>query len=216
MAEGLNISERFVRNVVVPLLRQRHGALVDRIAIGVHGTGSDVLGLDDAISRDHHWGPRAAVLLHDEDARFVEPVRLTLAAECPQEFEGHPVRHDAASRTAVCVDQISGYLSWFLGTSKPAERDEDWFALCETDLLHVTGGKVFHDPLGDWSGIRARLAYYPERIWHKRIADWCMYVSGRDAPYNLYRVSRRGDHVASQIYFGQALRRSMELAFAIE
>jgi hypothetical protein len=43
-----------------------------------------------------------------------------------------------------------------------------------------------------------------------------MYVTGRDAPYNLHRVSRRHDPVATQIYFGQALRRTMELAFALE
>jgi hypothetical protein len=156
------------------------------------------------------------VLLRDEDAALVDSVRRTLATGCPREFEGYPLRHDAASRTAVCVDHIGGYLSWFLGTSTLPRRDEDWFDLCETDLLHVTGGEVFHDPSGEWSGIRARLAYYPECVWRKRIADWCMYVSGRDAPYNLHRVSRRGDDVASQIYLGQALRRSMELAFAME
>ena len=216
MTEALSISARFSQDLLVPLLMQKHPDLVDRLAIGVHGTGSDVLGLDDSISRDHHWGPRAAVLLHDEDASLAEPVRQTLAEACPREFEGHPVRYDAASRTAVFVDTIGGYLGWFLGASAPPQREEDWFALCETDLLHLTAGPVFHDPSGRWSAIRAALAYYPERVWHKRIADWCMYVTGRDAPYNLYRVSRRGDELTSQIYFGQALRRSMELAFAIE
>src|SRR6185503_6144276 len=98
MPEGLKISERFIRTVLLPLVRRHHGELADRIAIGVHGTGSDVLGLDDAISRDHHWGPRAVMLLRDEDARQVEPVRQTLSRSMPAEFEGHPVRLDRANR----------------------------------------------------------------------------------------------------------------------
>jgi hypothetical protein len=156
------------------------------------------------------------VLLQDGDAGAVEAVRETLATRCPGDFEGHPIHHDRANRTGLCVDSIGSYLTWFLGTARLPERDEDWFGLCETDLLHVTSGQVVHDPSGQWSGIRHRLSYYPEPVWKKRVADWCMYVTGRDAPYNLHRVSRRGDAVASRIYFGQALRRVMELGFAIE
>ncbi len=216
MTTAIDISRRFCQQEILPLLRKRHGSLVDRLAVGVMGTGSDVLGLDDVISRDHHWGPRAAVLLLDADAEQVEAVRDTLAAGCPPAFEGHPIHHDASNRTGVCVDHVSSYLHWFLGTASVPQRDEDWFALCETDLLHMTGGEVFHDSAGEWSAIRQRLNYYPDRVWHKRLADWCMYVSGRDSPYNLYRVSRRGDRVACQMYFGVALRRVMEMGFALE
>lgn len=217
MSNALDISSRFAGDILVPLVRQHHPALIDRIAIGAAGTGSDILGLDDEISRDHHWGPRACILLRDEDEDdFGDALRRTLAEKLPATFEGHPVHLDRANRTAVCVDSIGGFLHWFLGASKPPEREEDWFALCETDLLHVTSGAVFHDPSGEWSRVRRRLSYYPDAVWHKRLADWCMYVTGRDAPYNLHRVSRRGEEVASQIYIGMALRRVMELGFALE
>lgn len=216
MPTALDISRRMIEEHVVPLLRRHHPALADRLAVGVHGTGSDVLGLDDAISRDHHWGPRAAVLLADADAGQVDAVRATLAAHMPPAFDDHPVHHDRANRTGLCVDHVSSYLHWFLGTSSLPQADEDWFDLCETDLLHVTGGAVCYDPSGAWTRVRERLSYYPDRVWRKRIADWCMYVTGRDAPYNLHRVSRRGDAVATQIYFGQTLRRTMELGFALE
>jgi hypothetical protein len=217
MGTGLDISRRFCEQVVLPLLRSQHPEMVDRVAIGVAGTGSDVLGLDDEVSRDHHWGPRAAVLLADDDVDdFGDAIRLMLSREFPSAFEGHAVRFDPAHRTGVCVDGISSYLAWFLGTGRMPERDEDWFSLCETDLLHVTSGEVFHDPPGRWTAVRKQLAYYPDRVWRKRIADWCMYVTGRDAPYNLNRVGRRGDLITSHIYFGQAIRRVMELGCAIE
>lgn len=216
MGGALEISRGFCEEVVLPVLRARHGDLVDVVAVGVAGTGSDVLGLDDDISRDHHWGPRAAVLLPDEHANRVGEIRATLAGKLPDAYQGYKVHLDPDNRTGVCVDHLSSYLHWFLGTSRLPEADEDWFGLCETDLLHVTAGEVFHDPGGWWTAVRERLAYYPDRVWRKRVADWCMYVTGRDAPYNLHRVSRRGDEVASQIYFGQTIRRMLELGFAIE
>ena len=42
-----------------------------------------------------------------------------------------------------------------------------------------------------------------------------MYVSGREAPYNLYRVSKRNDNLTSTIYLGLCLKRMMELCFAL-
>ena len=59
------------------------------------------------------------------------------------------------------------------------------------------------------------LAYYPANVWKKRVADWGMYVTGRDAPYNIHRVSKRGDELTSAIYFGLCLKRLMELCFAV-
>lgn len=216
MASALEISRHFCLEVILPLLRRRHGRLADRIALGAAGAGSDILGFDDDLSRDHHCSVRGTVLLADEDAAQVEAVRETLAIGCPAEYAGLPVQLDRASRAGLCVDSVGGYLHWFLNAERLPECDEDWFALCETDLLHVTSGEVFHDPAGAWSAARQRLRCYPDRVWRKRVADWCMYVTGRDAPYNLHRVARRHDQWAMQVYFGQAVRRVMELGFAIE
>jgi hypothetical protein len=42
-----------------------------------------------------------------------------------------------------------------------------------------------------------------------------MYASGRDSPYNVYRISKRGDDLTCMIYLGQYLKRAMELCFAL-
>ncbi len=216
MGTALEISRRCFDEVIHPLLKSHHAPIVDRLAVALAGMGSDVLGLDDEISRDHHWGPRAAVLVSREDRDQVGAISRTLAEHLPETYEGYRVHLDAKTRTGICVDVIDSYLHWFLGTDALPEQEEDWFGLCETDLLHVTAGEVFHDPAGWLTEVRSRLAYYPDRVWRKRVADACMVVTGRDAPYNLHRVSRRGDEVTSLVYLGQTLRRMLELGFAIE
>jgi hypothetical protein len=54
---GLEISKEFISTLLLPLLQDEVPEFYDRLSVAVVGTGSDVLGFDDEISRDHHWGP---------------------------------------------------------------------------------------------------------------------------------------------------------------
>ncbi|GAF76263.1 unnamed protein product, partial [marine sediment metagenome] len=117
--------------------------------------------------------------------------------------------------TGVCHCAVEDFFGRFLSTDRLPACDEDWLDLCEVDLFHVTGGEVVYDGLGDMTARRKALAYYPDAIWKKRIADWCMYVSGRESPYNLHRVSKREDDLTCTIYFGACIKRMMELCFML-
>ena len=54
--KGMELSERFFKEIAMPLLRQAFPQL--SYSAGLLGFGSDVLGYDDAVSTDHMWGPR--------------------------------------------------------------------------------------------------------------------------------------------------------------
>ena len=56
-------SHAFWVEVVLPLLAARFPVETAQMAAGVFGYGSEVLGLDDAYSTDHHFGLRVNVLL---------------------------------------------------------------------------------------------------------------------------------------------------------
>jgi hypothetical protein len=51
---GAELARRFFTDAVEPLLGRALPGL--RYAAARLGSGSDVLGLDDAMSRDHDWG----------------------------------------------------------------------------------------------------------------------------------------------------------------
>ena len=213
MTSGLTISQDFIRQILLPLLRQEMPDVFDRLAVAVVGT--DVLGLDDAISRDHHWGPRATVMYVRADSQQVRPALQATLKKVPAKYEGFDVRFDVGNLTGVCCSEVESFFGRFLGTEDLPVRDLDWLNLCEVELFHVTAGTIVYDGAGELTRRCDQLAYYPENVWKKRIADWCMYVTGRDAPYNLHRVSRRQDDLTCAIYFGLCLKRLMELCFAL-
>jgi hypothetical protein len=61
---GAELARRFFAGVVEPLLSRAVPGL--RYAAARLGSGSDVLGLDDAMSRDHDWGCRLTLLVDEE------------------------------------------------------------------------------------------------------------------------------------------------------
>ncbi|MGV1006280.1 MAG: hypothetical protein ACOYEV_16265 [Candidatus Nanopelagicales bacterium] len=56
LINGSALAEAYYQAVVVPLLAVSRPAM-PHVAARL-GSGSDVLGLDDALSRDHDWGLR--------------------------------------------------------------------------------------------------------------------------------------------------------------
>jgi len=216
MPSGREISVEFIHEIVWPLLARRLPRACDLLALAVVGTGSDVAGLDDDISRDHHWGPRANVMVLPEDKRTLIPaVRSALSAGLPSRYRGYPVTTGLTIMAGVCCTSIDEFFDYFLGTTRLPRTDLEWLGLCEVDLRHATGGVVVIDGPGELIRRREHLAYYPDNVWKKRIADWCMYITGRDAPYNLHRVARRGDDLTASIYKSLYLKQAMELCFLL-
>jgi hypothetical protein len=216
MPTGLEISREYIQEVILPGLRVEIGDEIDRLAVAVIGTGSDVQGWDDEISRDHHWGPRATIFFRREDEDTLGPqIKSFLHHNLPGTYRDYEVVVGLEDLIGVCCTSIESFFEFFLGTSTLPETDLDWIKLCETDLQHVTGGDVVIDGHGELTHRREVLHYYPETVWKKRIADWCCYATGRDAPYNLYRVAKRNDPITRAHYLSQCLRRQMELCFML-
>jgi hypothetical protein len=216
MAGRMDCSDAFINDVLVSRLRAALGADFNALAIGILGTGSDVLGLDDTLSGDHHAGPRATVVYPDAEAARIGPVvRRVLTEELPAEFAGAAVEVDLRNLMGVSACSVDELFARFLGAAALPTADLDWLALCEVDLLHVTAGRVVIDGPGELTRRRAHLAYYPDTVWRKRLADWCCYLCGRDAPYNLHRVARRGNEIACTMYLASYMLRLMQITFTL-
>ena len=84
---GTALSRAYWERLVRPLLARRLPGL--ELAAARLGSGSDVLGFDDAQSRDHDCGLRLTLLVEGGAAQEVDAL---LERELPTQFRGHPVR----------------------------------------------------------------------------------------------------------------------------
>ena len=162
---GLILSRRFFASAL-PLLKEHIPDVMAVSAAGLVGEGSECLGLDDGISRDHDWGPAFCLwvpdeLLHSE----LDRIEHALSA-LPPVFEGYPTRLPADRRMGrVGPLPIRGFYRRFLGMDHVPSTWKEWLSIPEYHLCSCTNGAVFMDEGGEFSAIREELLkHYPEDV----------------------------------------------------
>jgi hypothetical protein len=153
---GQELSRRLYRHEVRPLLDARFPGVPHAAAL--LGRGSEVLGYDDEMSRDHDWRPRVLVFLRDSDHdRLGGDVDEVLRRELPAAPAGRPP--DCPVLT------VRGYVRDSLGVDvDDALEVRDWLTFPEHELLMFTSGVVHHDDVG-LQAVRDRFGYYPNDVW---------------------------------------------------
>lgn len=178
---GLELSRRYYQECVGPILTRRWPHLTYSAAL--IGSGSEVLGYDDSMSRDHHWGPRVMLFLSTSDQeRYGGEITQHLADSLPYTFSGYPTNfsppdpadngtqllHQVDSgpvRHRVEVLDLESYLSDYLGIDGPPDA-YDWLTLPQQKLRSLVSGAVFHDGLPapqGWSPATANRTPAPRR-----------------------------------------------------
>ncbi len=209
---AITLSKAFFHEIVRPLITKKFPELLSQGAFGRFGYGSECLGLDDPISRDHQWGPRVDILLPRDFLESLGAVPFrTILADCPDTFRGFPVKAAHVGEGGLAPEAIETFLTRTLGRTAPPETPHDWLDFAEEDIVHVVGGEVFHDKRGEFSRIREILSgYYPAVVWHRRIAHWCRYASGMGL-YAMRRAFLRGNLPYACTSFGRTLKTTLEL-----
>jgi hypothetical protein len=222
---GAELSRRFYAEVVRPLLDEAFPGLPHAAA---HlGGGSDVLGFDTAMSRDHDWGP-AVTLFLPEDSGKAPAVQALLAERLPAAFLGYPTRFGphpedpgnevmAADgwvhrvRTTTVRAFARRQLAW--DPAGPLEV-ADWLSFPTQQLLSVTAGPVHHDGVGELTALRTRLGWYPRDVWRYVLAAGWTRLGQEE--HLMGRAGYAGDELGSALIAGRLARDLMTLGFLLE
>lgn len=226
---GLKLNYEFHKQVVGPLLKREFPKL--KYAAALTGNGSDVLGLDDAKSMDHNWGPSMRLFLPEKDYDIMrEKVDNVLRKKLPVEFMGFPTNFSEESsgylkqqmvpikegpvNHTIHIYTVRSFFEYFLGFN-PYEKPtiEDWLTFPEQALLEVTGGQVYHDGL-DLTRMRKKFSYYPKDVWlYIVMIQWGRIMN--ELQY-FARTSEMGDRIGANILRARMIRRVMKMAFLLE
>ena len=209
---GLELSRGFYHEVLEPRIRSDCPQSMDRIAAGLFGHGSQCLGFDDDISRDHDWGPRACILLNDEDYLSLGPGLKNVLGNAPEEYRGFRVSHDWLGPRGGVLNTREWFTGLLGGRAIPA-RPADWLPIQEHELLWATNGEIWHDGPGEVAGLRKYLGYYPEEVWKKRLAEKCAAIDQSGA--NVERSLARKDTVAAWLSLGRLASQVMQVWFLL-
>lgn len=182
------------------------------------GSGSDVLGLDDDMSRDHDWGCRLTLLV-DEDARDQVPrIGQMLEVALPERFGGFPVRFavtwDSSVSHQVEVATVADFAASRLGVDwTGALSVVDWLSVTGQSVLEVIAGPVFTDRTRALAPARALLAWYPPDVERYVLAAGWQRLC-QSLPM-VGRTAEAGDELGSRLLSARLADDLLWLAFAL-
>lgn len=227
---GLNLSERFYKEVVQPLLREHFPALPHAAAL--IGSGSEVLGLDTEMSSDHHWGPRGLLFLSPQDhQRYRDAIVQVLREKLPRTFLGYPTSFtepapndhgtqlldfatDGPINHRVEVHTPASFFLEYLGFDIGQKIEPaDWLTFPEQKLATITAGRIFHDELG-LQAIRQCFTYYPNDVWLYLLASGWTRIEQEE--HLMGRAGFVGDEIGSAVIGARLVRDLMRLCFLME
>jgi len=216
---GLDIAKEYWTEWGRPWLASRHPDLIGKIGVGLF-SGSDVLGADDALSRDHGWGPRFDVFCSEENGISNESLQAEMLADAPAEWGNFQNRYRFTP--SIQVHNPLEYFGAMFADRRLPESPIDWVCCAhklpnlESHLHYVRHGAVFHDPNGMLADVQARLRNYPEDVWLLRMAQLCFDVAHYGEYNYCWRLTKRKDSVAAEMAIGSFLNAAMAIAIVMD
>ncbi len=216
MTAGRDFAAAFHAELVGPLLGRELPGL--RYAAARLGSGSDVLGLDDAMSRDHDWGCRLTLLVDAAEHAAVPVVREMLARSLPERFRGRPVRFAATWDPVVShrieVATVGGFAASRLGADPVAGLSTvDWLTLTGQSVLEVSAGPVYADGTVELAVLHRTLAWYPPDLERYTLACAWHRIAQRMA--RIGRTAQTGQLMQSRVLAVSLVNDVISLAFLL-
>lgn len=227
---GLQLCGEFYREAVRPILDAHFPGL--EYSAALIGHGSEVLGFDDAMSSDHHWGPRVMLFLRPEEhPRLESAIKSTLANHLPYTFRGYSTHFsepDPSDNGVQHAENITsgpvnhrveiltpaGYFADDFGFDLRAEpAPADWLTFPQQKLRTFTAGAVYHDGIG-LEAQRERFRWYPQDVWLYLLAAGWARIGQEE--HLMGRAGLVGDEIGSAIIGARLVRDIMRLGFLME
>ncbi len=214
--QGIDISREYFLQYGKPMLEEQFPDVIDRIAVGIAGEGSECFGFDDKISRDHDFDQGFCLwITGDDEEKFGFKLERAYS-KLPKEFMGlkrgflSPVggnRHGV-----ITIDRFYGK---FLGAPNLPDSHERWLYTPSHSLACASNGEVFVDDLGEFSAIRNELKKgYPEDIRRKKLAGHVIFMA-QSGQYNYSRCISRNECGAAQLAIFEFVKHAISTIYLL-
>lgn len=213
---GLEISKKFYFEYGKPMLESEFPDKIYEIAVGVAGEGSECLGYDDELSRDHDFDAGFCMWI-TKKAEKEYGFKLERAyAKLPKEFMGvkrQTVAPAGGNRRGVIV--IDDFYTRLLGANSAPDNVKRWLYTPSSSLRAAVSGEVYRDDLGKFSEIRDILKKgYPEDIRRKKISAHAATMA-QSGTYNYERMIKRGETGAASLALFEFVKHTVSVIYLL-
>lgn len=211
---GLSLARDYYEAFGRPMIEEKFPEYAGRIAVGLSGRGSDCFGYDDAVSRDHDWGPEFCMWVTDETYGEIGKELEEAYARLPEEFRSCKRAPQMSRAKRRGVMRIAEFYQNLTGASEYEKID--WRSVPDASLAAAVNGEIFRDDEGIFTAFREKLkAGYPEEIRYLKLAESAARYA-QAAQYNAPRMKGRGDRLTSEMMVWDGIKEAMKLQHYIE
>ena len=216
--QGLELAEKYYNQFGLPMLKQEFPHLIDKLAIGLCGSGSEAFGFDDELSRDHDFEPGFCIFIPDSEeivSRRDEFLLERAYTKLPNEFLGfYRQRLSAVGGSRHGVKRMGDFFSEKIGVRDCDLSLNDWFSIPEYALAEATNGKIFCDNLGEFTKKRQMLMQMPDCVLKKKLAGNLL-LAAQAGQYNYARCIARGEIGASRLAAHEFVQAIIKIIFLL-
>lgn len=213
---GLEISKKFYFEYGKPMLESEFPDKIYEIAVGVAGEGSECLGYDDELSRDHDFDAGFCMWITKEAEKEYGFKLERAYAKLPKEFMGvkrQTVAPAGGNRRGVIV--IDDFYTRLLGANSAPDSIKRWLYTPSSSLRAAVSGEVYRDDLGKFSEIRDILKKgYPEDIRRKKISAHAALMA-QSGTYNYERMIKRGETGAASLALFEFVKHAVSVIYLL-
>lgn len=213
--KGMALAKAYFQEYGEPLLNQGFSQYKGEMAAGLVGEGSECLGFDDEISRDHDFGPGFCIWLPEELYSRIGQQLQEAYHQLPRTYKGQTRMETEQGKGRVGPMTIEGFYQKFTGRPYGPEHHLEWLRIPESFLATATNGQVFYDGKGTFTKVRQRLLqFYPKDVAKKKLAAKLV-VMAQSGQYNYIRCAKRQDAGAAYFACGEFIKSALGVIFLL-
>lgn len=212
---GLELSEKYYKQYGESLINNKFSSIKDKIAIGLVGQGSECIGFDDELSKDHDFDPGFIIFIPDDiDDKTIFELKKEYSY-LPKEYLGYKrILESPLGGDRKGIIKLTEFLYMKTNTYDGNITKKQFLYIPEFDLLEVVNGRLFKDDSKVFTNIRIKLSYFPIDVKLKKIAGE-LFLMSQSGQYNVYRMLNRKDYSAAKLSLYEFVKSTIHLVFLI-
>lgn len=213
--KGMELASAYFEEYGKQMIEGQFGEYKGMIAAGLVGEGSECLGFDDEFSQDHDFGPGFCIWLPQQVYEQIGAAVQQAYDALPQNFRGYRRMQTPQGGGRVGVFSIPQFYSKYTGLPQVPRDNMEWFRIPQNFLATAVNGRVFCDPLGEFSQIRNTLKnFYPQDVLKKKLAAKVVRMA-QSGQYNYPRSMKRGDSYAAYFACGEFVKTALSAIYLL-